>query len=162
MRENLDDRVKDRFPSKNGNLIVKLEDDECVDIYEKAKLVNTLSSHFGSYISPPSKRMMNDVIKKIVGFYNNSIYYTDNDSLYIHKKYWCDLVDNGFVGKSLGLGKKDYGNCGIFSAWFLAPKIKYCSVIGDFVVISGKRIFKGDSEERRMIKLNKYISVSEG
>ena len=37
MRENFDDRVKERFPLKNGNLNVKLEDDEGVDDYDKAK-----------------------------------------------------------------------------------------------------------------------------
>ena len=37
MRENFDDRVKEWFPLKNGNLIVKLEDDEGVDDYDKAK-----------------------------------------------------------------------------------------------------------------------------
>ena len=50
---------------------------------------------------------MNDVIEQTVSFYNISFYYTDTDSLYIHKKYWSDLVANGFVDKSLGLGKND-------------------------------------------------------
>ena len=86
MKENFDDRVKEWFPFKNGNIIVKLEDDERLDDFEKAKSVNTMPSHFGSYILSRSKRLMNDVIKKIDGFYNNSIYYTDTDSLYIHQK----------------------------------------------------------------------------
>ena len=102
MREMFDDRVKVRFPLKNGNLIVNLEDDEGVDDYDKAKSVNTMPSHFGRYILSHSKRLMNDVIKQIGAFYNNSIYYTDTDSLYMHEKYLSDLVDNGFVGKSLG------------------------------------------------------------
>ena len=50
---------------------------------------------------------MNNDIKQINGFCNNSFYYTDTDSLYIHKKYWSDLVDKGCVGKSLGLGIND-------------------------------------------------------
>ena len=50
---------------------------------------------------------MNDVIKRIGGFYINSIHYTDTDSFYILKKYCSKLVDNGFVGKTLGLGKND-------------------------------------------------------
>ena len=162
MRENFDDRVKEWFPLKNGNLIVKIEDDEGVDDFDKAKSVNTMPSLFGSYILSHSKRLMNDVIKKIDGFYNNSIYYTDTDSLYIHKKYWSTLVEKGCVGKSLGLGKNDYGNSGIFYAWFLAPKIKYCLVIDDFGIISPKRTFKGYSEEHRLMKLNEYISLSEG
>ena len=162
MRENFDDRVKEWFPLKNGNLIVKLEDDEGVDDFDKAKSINTMPSHFGSYILSHSKRLMNSVIKQIDGFYNNNIYYTDTDSLYIHKKYWSTLVEKGFVGKTLGLGKNDYGNSGIFYAWFLAPKIKYCLVIDDFGIISAKRTFNGYSEEHRMIKLEEYISLSEG
>ena len=155
-------RVKEWFPLKNGNLIVKLEDDEGVDDFDKAKSINTMPSHFGSSILSHSKRLMNYVIEEIDGFYNNNIYYTDTDSLYIHKKYWSNLVEKGFVGKSLGLGKNDYGNSGIFYAWFLAPKIKYCLVIDDYGIISAKRTFKGYSEEHRMIKLNEYISLSEG
>ena len=78
------------------------------------------------------------------------------------KKHWSTLVDKGFVGKSLGLGKSDYGNSGIFYAWFLAPKIKYCLVIDDCGIISAKRTFKGYSEEHRMIKLEEYTTISEG
>ena len=162
MRVNFDDRVKEWFPLKNGNFIVKLEEDGGIDNYNKAKSINTMPSHFGSYILSHSKRLMNNVINQIDGFYNNNIYYTDTDSLYIHKKYWSNLIDNGFVGKSLGLGKNDYGDSGIFYAWFLAPKKKYCLVIDDFGVISAKRTFKGYSEEHRMIKLDEYISLSEG
>ena len=162
MRENFDDRVKEWFPLKNGNLIVKLQDDEGVDDFDKAKSVNTMPSHFGSFILSHSKRLMNNVFREIDGFYSNCIYYGDTDSGYIHKKHWSTLVEKGFVGKSLGLGKNDYGNSGIFYAWFLAPKIKYCLVIDDFGIISAKRTFKGYSEEHRMIKLDEYISLSEG
>ena len=86
MKENFDDRVKEWFRPKNGNLIVKLEDDEGVDDYDEAKSVNTMPPHFGIYILSHIKRLMNDVIKRIRGFYKNSIYYTDTDSLYKHKK----------------------------------------------------------------------------
>ena len=41
------------------------------------------------------------------------------------------------------------------------PK-KYCLVIDDFGVILDKRTFKVYSEEHRMIKLNEYLSLSEG
>ena len=162
MRENFDDRVKEWFPWKNGNLIVKLEDDEGVDDYDKAKSINTMPSQFGSNVLSHSKRLMNDVFREIDGFYSNNIYYGDTDSGYIQKKHWSTLVEKGYVGKSLGLGKNDYGNSGIFYAWFLAPKIKYCLVIDDFGVISAKRTFKGFSEEHRLIKLEEYITLSEG
>ena len=162
MRESFDDRVKEWFPLRNGKLIVKLEDDQGVDDCDKAKSVNTMPSHFRSYILSHSKGLMNDLIEQLGGFYNKSIYYTDTDSLYIHKKHWSDVVDNGFVGKSLGLGKNDYGNSGIFYAWLLAPKKIYCLVIDDFGGNSAKINFKGYSEEHRMIKLDEYILLSEG
>ena len=162
LRENFDDRIKEWFPLKNGNFIVKLEDDEGVDDFDKAKSINTMPSHFGSNILSHSKRLMNNVFREIDGFHSNNIYYGDTDSGYIHKKHWSTLVEKGFVGKSLGLGKNDYGNSGKFYAWFLAPKIKYCLVIDDYGIISAKRTFKGYSEDHRMMKLEEYISLSEG
>ena len=60
------------------------------------------------------------------------------------------------------MGKDDYGNSGIFHAWFLTPKINYFLVVDDFGVILAKRTFRGHSEEHRMIKLNEFISLSEG
>ena len=133
---------------QNSNLVVKIEDDEGVDYYDKANSTNTMPSHFGSYILSDGKIIKNEVINQIGVLYNNSRYYGDTDSMYIHKKYWSNLVDNGFVGKSLGLGKNDYGNSGIFYAWFFAPKKKYCLVIEDFGVISAKRTFKVMTKNR--------------
>ena len=105
LREIFDDRVKEWFPLRKGNLKVKLKDDKGVDDFDKAKSINTMPSHFGSYLLSHSKRLMNDVKKQIGGFYNNSIYYTDTDSLLIHKKYCSSLFDIGFLGKYLGLGR---------------------------------------------------------
>ena len=85
MRENFNDRVKEWFPLKSGKILVKIEDDESVDDYDKAKSKNTMPSQFGTFILSHSKRLMNDVIKQIEGFYINSIYYTDTNSLYIFK-----------------------------------------------------------------------------
>ena len=50
---------------------------------------------------------------------------------------------------------------GIFYAWSIAPKIKYCLVIDNFGVISAKWTFKGYNRESRMIKLSEIISLSE-
>ena len=86
MRKNFNDRVKEWFSLKNGNFLVKLEDNEGVDDFDKAKSVNTMPSHFGSYILSHSKRLMNDVFREIDGFYSNNIYYGDTDSGYTHKK----------------------------------------------------------------------------
>ena len=85
MRENFDDRVKEWFLFKNGNIKVKLEDDEGIETFDKAKSVHIIPSLFGSYILSHSKRLMNEVINQIAGNFNNIFYYTDTDSLYIHK-----------------------------------------------------------------------------
>ena len=162
MTENFDDRVKEWFPLKNGTLLVKLEDAKGADGFDKSKSINTMPSQFGSNILSHSKRLMNDVFREIDGFYSNNFYYGDTDGGYIHKKHWSTLVEKGYVGKPLGLGKNDYGDSGIFYAWFLAPKIKYCLVIDDFGINSAERTFKGYSEEHRLIKLDEYISLSEG
>ena len=104
---------------------------------------------------------MNEVSSVIDGFYSICIYYGDTDSGHIHKKHRSTLVDKVFVGKPLGLSKNDYANSGIFYAWFLAPKKKYCLVIDDFGAISAKRAFKDYWEEHRMIKLNEFVSLLE-
>ena len=162
MNENFDDRVKEMFPLKNRTLTLKLEDDGGVDDYVKAKSVNTMPSHFGCYILSHSKRLMTNVIEQKSGLYDNSIYYIVTDSLYIHKKYWSELIDYGFGGKSLFLSKIDNGNSGIFYACFLAPKMEYTLLNDEFDVISAKRIFKGYREEHGTIKLNEFISFLEG
>ena len=72
------------------------------------------------------------------------------------------MVDKGLVGKTIGLGKNDFGNSGKIYAWFLAPRIKCYLVIDDFGVILAKGSFERYSEEHRRIKLKEYISLSEG
>ena len=64
MKDIFDDRVKEWFPLKNGNLIVNLEDDKRVDDFDKAKSMNTLPSRFGRYILSHRERLMNGVIKQ--------------------------------------------------------------------------------------------------
>ena len=86
MKEGFDDCVKEWFVLKNGNLIVKIEDDNRVDNNDKAKSIKTMPSLFGSYILSHSKRLMDEVINQMGGFYNKSIYYGVTDSMYVHKK----------------------------------------------------------------------------
>ena len=101
MKENYDYRVKERRPMKNGNLIVKLEDDVGVDGQDITKSINQIPCHLGSYILGHSERRMNHVIREIDSLYSNNIYYGDMDSSYIPEKHWSMLVDNDFHGKSL-------------------------------------------------------------
>ena len=71
----------------------KIENDEGVDDYDKAKSVNTMPYHFGSFILSHSKRLLNKVFHEIDGFYSNNSYYGDTDSRYIDKKHWSTLVE---------------------------------------------------------------------
>ena len=48
---------------------------------------NILLSHLGAFILSNSKRIMNNFIREINGFYNNSIYDGDMDSMYMEKNY---------------------------------------------------------------------------
>ena len=50
-------------------------------------LKNTLPSHLGAFVLKNVKRIMNNFVREINGFYNNSIYYEDTISLYKDKKY---------------------------------------------------------------------------
>ena len=67
---------------------------------------------------------MNNFIRERNGFYNNSIYYGDTDSLYIEKKFGVVLDKANLVGEELCQRKNDYKKGGIFYGLFLAPKIK--------------------------------------
>ena len=47
MKKNFDDRVKEWWPIKNGNLLVKLEDDEGVADEGPAKSIRQMHCHLG-------------------------------------------------------------------------------------------------------------------
>ena len=89
----------------------------------------------GAFVLSNIKRIMNNFIHAIGGFYTNDVYYTDTDSLYIENKHWNKLDEAGLVGKNLLQGKNDYKDGGIFYGLFLAPKIKYCLTINKYGVI---------------------------
>ena len=55
-------------------------------------LKNTLPGHLGVFILSICKRNWNNFIRDNNGFYNNNIYNTYTDSLYIEKKH-SDVLD---------------------------------------------------------------------
>ena len=113
----------------------------------------------GAFILSNSKRIMNNFIREINGFYNNSIYYTDTDSLCIEKKYWDVLDKANLVGKNLCQGKNDYKTAGIFYGLFLALKIKYVLTIDDYGIIQQHMTFKGFNDSRRLLDRSQYFDV---
>ena len=63
--------------------------------------INTMPLHSGAFVLSNSKRIMNNFIHAINGFYTNDVYYTDTDSLYIENIYWDNLDKAGLAGKDL-------------------------------------------------------------
>ena len=85
MKTEFDENVLDYWKLPNGNYIVKMKKDDGLDD-DDCDIKNTLPEVLGAFILSNSKRIMNNFIREINGFYNNSIYYTDCDSSYIEKK----------------------------------------------------------------------------
>ena len=141
MMTEYDERVLDYQKIIHGIYIVKLKDDEGLE--DEVKKVNTLPIQLAVLILSNSKRIINNFIHAIDGFYTNDVYYTDTDSLCIQSKHWEKLDKPGLVGKFFLQGKNDYKDGRIWYALFLAPKINYCLMIHKNGIIDEKKCFKG-------------------
>ena len=161
MKTEFDENVLDYWKLSNGNYIVKMKKDDGLDD-DDCDIKNTLPAVLGAFILSSSRRNMNIFIREINGFYNNSIYYTDCDSLYIEEKYWDVLDKANLVGKSLCQGKNDYKTGGIFYGLFLAPKIKYCLTIDEYGIIKEHKTFKGFNDSKRLLDRSQYFKMIEG
>ena len=122
MKTEFDENVLDCWRLPNGNYIAKMKKD--VRLNDYCDIKNTLPAVLGAFIIANSGRIMNKFIREINGLYENNIYYTDTDSLYIEKKYWDVLDKANLVGDNLCQRKNDYKTSGLFYSLFLAPKIK--------------------------------------
>ena len=160
MMTEYDERVLDYQKINHGNYIVKMKDDEGLE--DEIKKCNTLPLQLAVFILSNSKRIMNDFIHAIDGFYTNDVYYTDTDSLYIESKHWDKLKEQNFVGKNLLQGKNDYGDGGIIYALFLAPKIKYCLIINKYGIIDEKKCFKGFKDVSDKLDRKEYFKMADG
>ena len=99
MQTEYDENVLDYWRLPDGNYIVKMKKDDGLDDND-CDIKNTLPAQLGSFILGNSKRIMKNFIRDMNGFYNNNIYYTDTDSLYIEKKYWVVLDRANLVAKN--------------------------------------------------------------
>ena len=118
--------------------------------------------HLGAFVLSNSKRIMKNFIHAINGVYTTDVYYTDCGSLYLESKHWDKLDKAGLVGKNLLQGKNDYKDGGLFYALFLAPKIKYCSIINKYGVISEKKTFKGFKDVSDKLDRKDYFNMADG
>ena len=67
MKNDDDDSVKEWFPLKNGNIMVKTKDKEGVDDEGISQQVNSQPCQLGSFILSHPKRLMDDVILALDG-----------------------------------------------------------------------------------------------
>ena len=160
MMTEYDERVKDYWKISGINYIVKMIDDPGLE--DEVKKLNTMPLHLGAFVLSNSKRIMNNFIHAINGFYTNDVYYTDTDSLYIENKHWDKLDKAGLVGKNLLQGKNDYKGGGIFYGLFLAPKIKYCLTINKYGVIDEHKTFKGFTDVSDKLDRKEYFNMYNG
>ena len=90
MKTEFDENVLEYWRLPNGKYIVKMKKDDRLD--DDCDIKNNLPEVLGAFFLSNSKRILNNFIRESNGFFNNSLYYGDTDSLYIEKKYW-DLLD---------------------------------------------------------------------
>ena len=83
MKTEYEKNVLDYLKLPNEFFFVKLRKDGGID--DDCDIKITLPTHSGAFILNNSKRLMNNFIREINGFYIYSIYYRETDSLYIEK-----------------------------------------------------------------------------
>ena len=160
METEYDENVLDYWKLPNGNYIVKLKKYDGLERNNDVK--NTLPGHLGAFILSNSKRFLNNFIREINGFYSNSIYYRDTDSLYIEKKFWDVLDKANLLGKNLCQVKIDYQTGGIFYDLFLAPKMKNCLTFNELGIIEQHMTFKGFNDSKRLLDRSQHFDKLDG
>jgi DNA polymerase elongation subunit (family B) len=83
----------------------------------------------GAYILSYSKRILNEYIDIVGGFYEHVIIYCDTDSLYIPEGRYKLLAEKGKIGNELGQCKNDYEEGSkITDFWCIGKKCKICRI----------------------------------
>ena len=160
MKTEYDGNALDYWRLPNGTYMVKFEKYDALDDGNN-DVKNTLPAQLGAFFSSNSKRIMNEFIREIKGFYNNSIYYGDTDSLLLEKKFWDVLDKANLVGKNLCQRKNDYDGGPFFYGLLLAPKLKYVLTINEFGVIQQHITFNGFNASYRRFDRSQYFDMLE-
>ena len=133
MMTEYDERGIDFSKKSAIKYFVKMFDDAGLE--DEVKKLNTMPLHLSAFVFSNSKRIMNNFIHAINGFYTNDVYFTDCDSLYIESEHWDNIDKAGLVDKNLLQGKNYHKDGGIFYGLLLVPKIKYCLTVDKYGVI---------------------------
>ena len=160
MMSEYDERVLDYQKSNYGNYIVRFRDDE--GLQDEVKKVNTMPLHLAAFVLSNSKRIMNNFIHTIDGFYSNDVYYTDLKGLYIENKHWDKLDKAGLVGKNRLQSINDYKEGGVWYGLFLASKIKFCLTVNKFCIIDEHKTFKGFTNVSDNLDRKEFFNMTDG
>ena len=79
MMSDYDEGVTDYWKMSRGNYIVEMIDD--VGLEDDVKKLITMPLHLGAFVLSNSKRIMDNFMHAIKGFYTNDDYYTETDSI---------------------------------------------------------------------------------
>ncbi|ESO82895.1 hypothetical protein LOTGIDRAFT_155937 [Lottia gigantea] len=161
LKANSDSHVKS-YPTVNETqYIVEINLEEKEFDCTPPKSTRLTPSHLGSFVLSHSKKIMNNFIHVIDGFYKPEIHYTDTDSLYISSSNWDKLNEAGLVSENdYCKGKNDYGDGGIIYGLYLAPKVKYNIILTSDGILKEKKTFKSYSNDK--IGVEDYIQLSSG
>ena len=83
MQTQYDEHLLDYWKLPDENYFVKMKEEDGLD--DNCEIKNTLLAHLGAFILSNRKGIANNFIREINGFYNNSIYDGDTDSMYMEK-----------------------------------------------------------------------------
>ncbi|ESO85255.1 hypothetical protein LOTGIDRAFT_176066 [Lottia gigantea] len=159
-RLNYDKHVNKYDKLNDSQYIVEINEEEKEFVAPK-DFTRLTPTHLGTFILSHSKRIMNNFIQVIDGFYKPEIYYTDTDSLYISSSNWDKLNEGGLVSENdYCKGKNDYGDGGIIYGLYLVPKVKYNIFQTSDGILKEKKTSKGYSNYK--IKVEDYIQLASG
>ncbi|ESO91120.1 hypothetical protein LOTGIDRAFT_153554 [Lottia gigantea] len=161
LKANNDSHVINYEKVNDSQFIVKINEEEKEFDCTPPKSIRLTPSHLGSFVLSHSKKIMNNFIHVIDGFYKPEIYFTDTDSLYISSSNWDKLNEAGLVSENdYCKGKNDYGDGGIIFGLYLVPKVKYNIILTSDGVLKEKKTFKGYSNDK--ISVEDYIRLASG
>ncbi|ESO99333.1 hypothetical protein LOTGIDRAFT_158419 [Lottia gigantea] len=133
LKANYDSHVKSYEKVNDSQYIVEINEEEKEFIPPKSTRLTP--SHLGSFVLSHSKKIMNNFIHVIDGFYKPEIYYTDTDSLYIASSNRDKLNEAG-------------------------AKVKYNIILTSDGFLKAKKTFKGYSKDK--ISVEDYIRLASG
>lgn len=92
-----------------------------------ADMETNLPTHLSVFILAYSRRKMSKMLRFVGGYTDpeNTLLYTDTDSMVVTQSTFSKYVAKGWIGSKLGQLDDEYPNNLIVSARFLAPKV-YC------------------------------------